>query len=313
MKQMKSAFLYTLLVFSLLACNKDDSEQSTLPTMDEYLQQNANLSIYSAAIEKAGLQSFKDGIGPFTWLAPTDDAFKAAGITLDTINKMTQGDVNYLVMYHLINGSVLSIDMIAQNSFPRATQLGTAGVAQIYLGQNSVASYVNGSKIIAPDNMLSNGIIHILDRVNIPPAKRGNIQNLLTATGQHTLFIQALTKANRWAALGTASAFSVVAPTDAAMNAAGFNSAFITAATVPTVDSLVRYHYFNNIRLFSNDLGTGKETPQTALGPGRTITALNNGAQLKGKGNASPINLTRSDILGTNGLIHIADGVLRFR
>jgi len=197
--------------------------------------------------------------------------------------------------------------MIAQNSFPRVTQQGTS----VYIGRNGSDFFVNGSKIIATDQAVANGLVHIINRVNTPPQLIGNLQNILNRTGQHTLFIAALTKANRWTQLSSTSVFTVLAPTDAAMTNAGLTSTAIAAATVGKVDSIVRYHYFNSLRLFSNDFGT-KQTPQTALGSGRTITSLENGAKLKGKTNVTPANVVKTDLLGTNGVVHIIDAVLNF-
>ena len=319
MKKILLAFTYASALFVVSACNDDDENVAPLPNLDTFLSGNADLSMYAAAIEKAGLQDFKNGVGPFTWIAPTNAAFTAAGITQDSLNRMSQGDANYLMTYHILNPNtpgntpISTENMIAQNSFPRATVQGSAGVNQVYLANNGVGAYVNGNTITSANNALSNGMVHVINRVNIPPARRGNVQNLLLSTGQHSLFIQALTKAGRWAQLSTASVFSVLAPTNTAMRSAGLDSTAIAMATTATVDSIVRYHYFNNIRLFTPDMGTNKETPQTALGPGRTITALNNGMQLRGKGNSAAVNVSNGNLLGTNGLIQVLDGVLRFR
>lgn len=318
MKKIIASLLSVSIVMGFAACN-DDDEVAPLPTLDTFLAGRSDLSMYTAAIEKAGLQDFKNGVGPFTWIAPNNAAFTAAGITPDSLNRMSQGDANYLVTYHILNPNtpgntpISTEDMIAQNSFPRGTVQGSGTANQVYLANNGVGAYINGTPIIDANIPLSNGMVHVIDRVNIPPARRGNVQSLLQATGQHTLFIQALTKANRWTQLSGASIFSVLAPTNTAMRNAGLDSTAIAQATVATVDSIVRYHYFNNIRLFTPDMGTNKETPQTALGPGRTITSLNNGSQLRGKGNSSAVNVSGPNQLGTNGLIQVIDGVLRFR
>ena len=290
----------------LSSCDKNDPV-ATAPSLESFLSNNAELSIFNAAVNKAGLKTFKEGGGPFTWFAPNNTAFTSAGITLDSVGKMTEGAANYLVTYHLLNASFGSINMIAQNSFPRTTQQGSS----VYIGRNGNTFFINGSQILSADQAVANGLVHIINRVNTPPQLVGNLQNILTKTGAHTLFIAALTKANRWTQLSTASVFTVLAPTDAAMTNAGLDSTAIAGATRGKVDSIVRYHYFNSLRYFSNDFGT-KQTPQTALGSGRTITSLENGAKLKGKTNVTPANVIKTDLLGTNGVVHIIDGVLSF-
>lgn len=305
-----SAIVILAGALMLTACDKEDTDEViTYPSMDEFLKSKNNMTIFLAALDKAQLQSFKDGPGPFTWIAPTDAAFQASGITMDSLNKMTPGKVNYLIQYHLINAKVVTRDMIAQNSFARATQLGSA--SSIYLGQMSDSFYVNGGTIVSPDNLIANGVIHIVNRYNTPPNLKGNLQSVLTNAGQHSLFIAALTRANRWATLSTSSVFTVVAPTDAAMTAAGYTNASITAATVGSMDSLVRYHMFSGTRLFKNDFAN-RVTPGTFLSAVKTLTASGNGTKLKGLSNPSPFDIVGPDNLAINGVVHSINGVLKY-
>jgi uncharacterized surface protein with fasciclin (FAS1) repeats len=308
MKQVNIYFLLLVVTGLAFAGCKQTNDTPVYPTISSYLQSQSDLSLFNAAIERAGLQAFKDGPGPFTWFAPTNDAFAAAGITLDSINRMKSGDISYILMYHLVNASFASNEMVAQNSFPRTTQLGQP----VYIGRKGADYFVNGSRITSIDNRVANGYVHKINRINLPFLFTGNMQAILTKTGQHTLFIAALTRANRWAALSTTAVFTILAPTDNAMTAAGLTSAVIAATPVAKVDSIVRYHYFGSSRLFSNDFGTNVETPQTALGAGKTITSLESGNKLKGKTNVTPVNVTVKDILGSNGVIHIIDGVLSY-
>jgi uncharacterized surface protein with fasciclin (FAS1) repeats len=199
--------------------------------------------------------------------------------------------------------------MIALNSTPRSTQLGS-GASAVYIGTLNNESYVNGSKITSRDNKVANGFVHIINRLNVPPVLRGNLQNVLSSTGQHTLFIQALTRAGLWTTIGSASVFTIFAPTDAAMTAAGYTSASITAANVTTLSSAMRYHYISNLRLFTNDLNR-TSLPATAAGSSMYITPSDNGTKIKGKNNATPANIIKHDNLATNGVVHIIDAVLR--
>jgi uncharacterized surface protein with fasciclin (FAS1) repeats len=216
-------------------------------------------------------------------------------------------------MYHILNSQVTTIDMLgAQVSFARGTQIGNSGSTQIFLGRVGDTSYVNGVTITRPDNMVKNGTVHVINKFLMPPVLKGTVQNLLTNSGQHNLFIAALTKANRWTALNTTTnIYTIFAPTDAAMTAAGFTTTAINTATVSRIDSLVRYHYINSSRLFTNDLGN-RETPQTALGVGRTLTASGNGTRIKGRSNSAPANIINGNNLGNNGVVHTIDGVLQY-
>jgi uncharacterized surface protein with fasciclin (FAS1) repeats len=301
-------FLLFIAVLFFISCEKNN-DAPVYPGLDAYLTSAGNLTIFKAAIEKAQLQSFIEGQGPYTWIAPTDAAFQTALITIDSLNRMTTGQVSYLVMYHLINAAVTTTDMVGQNSFPKATQLSTTD--NVYIGQLSNSFYVNGGTLASTDNYVSNGVVHISNRLNIPPNLRGNIQGILNTSGQHSLFIAALTRANRWAVLGTTSTFTVFAPTDASMTAAGYSVASINAATIGAMDSLVRYHMISGTRLFTNDIGN-KTLPGTFLGTTFTLAGSSNGTKIKGKTNAAAFDITKPDFLGTNGVVHTTNGVLKF-
>jgi uncharacterized surface protein with fasciclin (FAS1) repeats len=315
MKLFKISFLVCAAVLLFSSCKKDEATV-TLPDLDAYLKTQSNLSTFNAAIEKAQLSDFKKGPGPFSWLAPTNDAFTAAGITADSLNRMTQGAASYLVMYHILSSgsnpptAVLTNEMIAQFSVSRATQLGGT---LAFMGQKGNDFFVNGSRITSGNNRLSNGVLHVINRVNTPPQLRGTIQAILQKTGQHNLFIALLNRASQWAQL-SAGTFTVLAPTDAAITALGapFNSS-TTINTIPVTDAtrIVRFHMFSGARLFNNDFKDGL-SPSTMQGPGRSIRITSNGTGLAGPLNTAPIQFggTLRDVLGTNGVVHSLSGVL---
>lgn len=299
--------LLPIIVIGLMfsSCAKD--EVVTFPTFDEFVKGQSNLTMFAKAVEKASLQDFKNGIGPFTWFAPTDAAFTAAGITTDSLNRMTPSAISYLMTYHLINAQYITENMVAVSSISRTTQMGAA----LYNGSFNTNYFVNGGKLESVDNKLSNGFMHITDKFLTPPQLKGNIPSILASTGQHTLFIAALIKAGLFATLSTTSIFTVMAPTDAAMNAAGYTTAFIAATPAAALIPLMRYHYFNSVRLFTNDFAADVTTIATAGGPSTSLLTSSNGTMVKGKGNATPVTITTSDILGTNGVVHIINGVLK--
>lgn len=308
---LKYAF-FALLIIGVISCNKKDDSATDAPTMDAFLQAHPELSLFSKALDKADLSSFKTGPGPFTWFAPTNDAFNAALVTEDSLNRMTPGQVNFLMLYHLANTSLNSVNLVAVNSTARNTQLG-GSTNRIYFGNINDAIYINGSKITSADNVVTNGYVHILNRLLVPPILKGDIQTMLMATGQHSLFIQALTKTGLWTQFATGSAFTIFAPTDAAMTAADYTSTSIAAATgttLTTLTTILKYHYILNLRLFTNDL-IRTTLPSTAAGSGIYLTTSENGTKVKGRNNASSGNIIKSDNLGINGVVHIIDLVLK--
>lgn len=314
MKRLLNFAFFFAATFLLVSCEKEKEAKAPeyTPTM-EFLRSQPNLSTYTAAIEKAQLEAYTEGPGPFTYFAPTNEAFTAAGITMDSLNRMTSGAINYLLQYHILNSLFTKSDLLgAQVSVSRGTQIGNTASTQVFVGNGaSDSAYINGANILKADNMVSSGVVHVINEFLIPPVFKGNMQSLLQNTGQHSIFIAALTKANRWATIAGTGPFTVLAPTDAAMNAAGLTLAAINAAPMARVDSIVRYHYFSGARYFTNDFGD-RVSAQTALGVNRTLKASNNGRQIAGRLNTTPVNLTRRNVLGTNGVLHIIDGVLLY-
>jgi uncharacterized surface protein with fasciclin (FAS1) repeats len=311
----KHIFFSVAVVSATMSCKKEDKVQA-YPTFEEFMKTQSDLSTYAAAFEKAQLNDFKSGPGPFTYLAPTNTAFTNAGITADSLNKMTAGQVSYILMYHMLASSnnpptpVTTLDMNAPVSVSRSTQL--PGVTA-FNGTNSGKFFVNGAELVGADNWISNGVIHKINRVNVPPALRGNIQTILGATGRHSLFIALLTRAGQWAQL-TGGTFTVLAPNDAAMTAAGapFNN-LTTINAMPVADAarFARYHMFSGARLFSNDFKDGL-SPATLQGPGRTIAISQKGTKLRGPLNSGDVDFgSFRDFLGTNGVVQEIAGLLR--
>ncbi len=291
-------------VLFLASCKKN-AEVVALPSFDDVVKQQS-LNMFNTAVEKANLQDFKKGGGPYTWFAPTDAAFIAAGITTDSLNKITPSALSYLMVYHLLNERRVGADMIATSSVSRTTQLGT----NIYNGLYNGKYYVNGGRISISDIFITNGVIHVTEAFLTPPQLRGNIGAILNSTGRHTLFIAALTRAGLMAQFSTTTVFTVLAPTDAAMTAAGYTLANIATTPTTVLADFCRHQYFNNVRLFTNDLAATTSFA-TALGSNKYVATSADGTKVKGVSNLSPVNITIFNRLGTNGVVHEIDGVLR--
>ena len=116
-----------------------------------------------AALSHANLVSTLQGDGPFTVFAPTDDAFTAAGIDLAALdNDEGKAALTDILLYHVVSGAVPSSAVTdgmvaaAVNSDDLTFSVG-----------NGVM--VNDANVVLADVMASNGIIHVIDKVLIPP------------------------------------------------------------------------------------------------------------------------------------------------
>ena len=117
------------------------------------------------AVKAAGLVETLQGKGPFTVFAPTDAAFGAlpAG-TLDGLLK-DPAALRKILLYHVVAGSVTSDKVVGLTS---ATSVEGSPIA-IAVKDGTV--YLNDSaKVVTPDVTASNGVIHVIDKVILPPA-----------------------------------------------------------------------------------------------------------------------------------------------
>ena len=117
-----------------------------------------------AAVQAAGLVDTLKGPGPFTVFAPTDAAFAAlpAGTVEDLLKPENKDKLISILTYHVVPGAVMSTDLT--EGMKAATVQG--GEVTITLDGGAK---VNGAVISAADIAASNGVIHVIDSVILPP------------------------------------------------------------------------------------------------------------------------------------------------
>ena len=124
-----------------------------------------NFKTLVAAVKAAGLVDTLNGKGPFTVFAPTDAAFaKLPAGTVDTLLKPENKEkLKAILLYHVVAGKVLSTDL-------KAGKVKTAEGQDVTISLTDGA-HVNDAKVIKADIPASNGVIHVIDTVLIPPSK----------------------------------------------------------------------------------------------------------------------------------------------
>ena len=117
-----------------------------------------------AAVEAAGLVETLKGEGPFTVFAPTDAAFAAlpAGTVEDLLKPENKDKLVAVLTYHVVPGKVMSTDLT--EGMKAATVQGAEVTFTLDGGPK-----VNGAVISGPDVAASNGVIHVIDQVILPP------------------------------------------------------------------------------------------------------------------------------------------------
>jgi uncharacterized surface protein with fasciclin (FAS1) repeats len=120
----------------------------------------------AAALTAAGLVDTLKGPGPFTVFAPTDAAFaKLPAGTVDTLLKPeSKAKLTAILTYHVVAGKVMAADVVKLNE---AKTVNGAIVAVKVDGGNVM---INNAKVTTADIEASNGVIHVIDTVLLPPS-----------------------------------------------------------------------------------------------------------------------------------------------
>ena len=302
------ALLFTgMAQVALTSCSKDDSPTPASTTITAQVSAGSDFTLLKSAVVKANLAATLDGTGPFTVFAPTDDAFAASGISSSVINSLSADQLKTILLYHTLGSKVMAADVPAG---PNAKVI-TAGGDSVFVTKNANGVFVNGVNVVTADIAASNGVIHTMSRVLIPPV--GNLVATASADTTFSLLVAAVVRAstgatNVAAVLSGTAPLTVFAPTNNAFRAAGFpDAAAINAADPNTLASILTYHVVPG-RVFSSDLTNGASV--TTASGGNVTIALGSGASVKGSSNTTASNITSTNIMATNGVIHVIDRVL---
>lgn len=121
----------------------------------------------AAALGAAGLVDTLKGPGPFTVFAPTDDAFAKlpAGTVEDLLKPENLDQLTAILTYHVVAGSVPAADVV---NLSEATTVNGATVSITVDGSTVM---INDATVVTTDIETSNGLIHVIDTVLLPPSQ----------------------------------------------------------------------------------------------------------------------------------------------
>lgn len=327
-KQPLSLFI---LAFALLvgagACKKEvNIEQPDANSIGRVIADNFNLSILSTGLNRTGLQAKLLEKGPFTIIAPSDDAFAAAGYNSSAdLIAAEPAKVSAMMRYHILDGNYdFNRLPFLFNQEVRSYNGGKLFVSHWVKGPDTVLT-VNGAVLLAKNIKSSNGLIQVVDRV-LQPYTFEYVVEAIANDRNLSLFYQALQRAGLTEMLGKSETYTVFAPGNAAMRAYGLASLqAIEAADPAALTRMLRYHILADRRFVYDYIlssGTATQVQQTML-DGNAITVMLtpdpgipnsfNGISLQGTGNTYEVQLstTRRDVLAGNGVVHTIEDVLR--
>lgn len=131
----------------------------------------------AAALTEAGLVDALRGPGPFTVFAPTDEAFAALPQeTLDAVLADPQGLLTQILLYHVVAGKVMAADLAD------GQEITTLQGAPLIVSLSDEGAMVNDATIIATDIEASNGVVHVIDAVLVPPLEEAVAESVAEVT-----------------------------------------------------------------------------------------------------------------------------------
>ncbi|MEE4108645.1 MAG: fasciclin domain-containing protein, partial [Halieaceae bacterium] len=268
---------------------------------------NGNFTTLVAAAEAAGLaETLADPDAVLTVFAPTDDAFAALGE--DTINALL-ADIDALadvLLYHVISGA--AVDSITATSL-LGEEVEMANGDSVTVDIRDGALFVNDSQVVIADVPATNGVIHAIDAVLLPPeddAEPGTIIDVATENGGFTTLLAAVDAAGLTETLADPTAtFTVFAPTDDAFAALGQETLTDLLADPDTLSNILLYHVIAD-QAVPSETALTLDGSDVEMANGDTVSvSVVDGALFI---NDSEVIVV--DVAASNGVIHAIDAVL---
>ena len=330
LKTVSSLFIFGLGLFLTTSCKNKDPK----PNNDaiKLALEDSRFTVFTKLLTDNGLVGTLNANVPYTIFAPINEAFSKIDLS-----KLTKVELSNLLNTHIVTERRLLTSEIKSGTVQSPN-------VEIYLSKNASGIFINGSsKIISPDILASNGVIHVIDQVVLPPTKNmleiisnnpnlSELNSLVLAAGNdlvETLFTPKI------------FGFTVLAPTNAAFEAM-YNT--IPKATLledkKLLNEVLRLNMISR-RILSTDFpnlvgpvntnitpmdittmpligaGTGPATntgltisnPNPFTGQFQVIFDVANGFKVRGVRSGSA-NITNVNLLAKNGVIHTTDKVL---
>jgi uncharacterized surface protein with fasciclin (FAS1) repeats len=261
-----------------------------------------------AALEATGLDEVvADESGIFTVFAPTDAAFALLGE--ETINALLvdTDTLSDILLYHVLTDSAVDAETAISLA---GSDVEMANGETVSLSIRDGALYINEAQVIATDIEASNGIIHVIDAVIVPPADElGTIAEVAAASGNFSTLLAALGATGLDAALADETAvYTVFAPTDAAFEALGQDTIDSLLNDLDTLSDILLYHVIADSAINAEtalSLATATGTPVEMANGDSAVLSLSDGVLL-----VNDAQVIATDVPASNGIIHVIDMVI---
>jgi uncharacterized surface protein with fasciclin (FAS1) repeats len=333
MKQFAGFVSLAVLAFTVVGCSESASPVAPSPagagssmsgsgpatssqSIAAIAASNPSFSTLVSALQKAGLASTFSGSGSFTVFAPTNEAFDAAAAALlgagksgrDLVSALDVATLTAVLKFHVSSGGRNAQAVLA------AGQLSMLDGNQAAVTVQSGDAYIAGARIVQTDIQASNGIIHVLSAVMLPPgiapagASQQTIAAIAAGNPDFSTLVAALQKAGLVGVFNGTEKFTVFAPTNAAFDEAAKQlhlrngMELVSELDVKTLTAVLTYHVI---------AGETKAATVVAADQLHMLSGVAADVALRnGQAYIDEAPILATDIAASNGIIHVLGGVM---
>jgi transforming growth factor-beta-induced protein len=264
-----------------------------------------NLTTLPAALDAASLDGLFDdeNAGPYTVFAPIDSAF--AALDPATLSNLllpeNVGALTDILTYHVVEGEVFSGDLSDGMIVP------TLNGATVEISIDGSTVMVNNATVVTADIDASNGVIHLIDTVLIPPAEtpeesEPTIAAIAAGDPNFSSLVSALSSQGLVDTFAGEGSFTVFAPTNDAFAKLPNYVQRALERNPELLKNILLYHVVEG-EVLSTDLKRFQRVP-TLSGDSLVVRSIH------GSVRADRAKVTAADIQASNGVIHVIDEVL---
>jgi transforming growth factor-beta-induced protein len=260
----------------------------------------SDLSTLVAAVKQGQLVETLSGKGPFTVFAPINSAFAKlpAGTVAELLKDENRADLQAILTYHVVPGKVMAADVV------KLKEAKTANGASVKIRVENGKVFVNDAQVIKTDISCSNGVVHLIDSVILPPAKAPTIVEAAIGNEDFSTLVALVKHAGLVETLSGEGPFTVFAPNNAAFAKLPKETveALLSDAGKEQLAAILKYHVVPGA-VKAADVVKLKEA-KTALGQSAKIKVTD------GKVYVDGAQVIATDIECANGIIHVIDSVI---
>ena len=308
-KSLKVTFILTTIIL-MTSCVGDDTGQpiNNTPGTFQIIAASENHTVLEQALIDTGLDDVLN-TGIYTVFAPDDEAFEAIDLS-----SLSNEELTNILLNHVINGNATSTDFGNAYIKTNATEsfTGDDNLLDMYVNVDGGITLNGEATVTEEDIEAINGTVHVVDTVIQLPtvvtlaASNPNFSNLATALTQEDLLDTLSTNFDT-----SPAPFTVFAPNNSAFeNFIAEDNGFDSVEQIldsPILSDILTYHVLPESGILEENIADGA-MPSTIQGESFTINTVID-VTITDQ-NDRVVNVIATDVIGTNGVIHVIDNIL---